>query len=203
MGNSKRREPRIGASRYCDFISTRLTDSVDQSYVKSLFADLSAGLAILCPSIWQRPLQPRASLPRAPERAFFAYSTNYLIDLEHAVIVDVEATTAIRQAEILAQRRTINRAQDRLDLWPARLAAETSYGSAENLAWLVQEKGIGSHVRVFDHSKRRDGTLERDKFTFDHDDDSYVCPEGKRLRASNRNFTAERSRLDKVPRLVA
>ena len=28
------------------------------------------------------------------ERAFFAYATNYLIDLQHAVIVDVEATTA-------------------------------------------------------------------------------------------------------------
>ena len=33
--------------------------------------------------------------------AFFAYSTNYLIDVNHAVIVDVEATTAIRQAEVL------------------------------------------------------------------------------------------------------
>jgi hypothetical protein len=31
-------------------------------------------------------------------RPSFAYSTNYLIDVEHAIIVDVEATTAIRQA---------------------------------------------------------------------------------------------------------
>ncbi|SEM20218.1 Transposase [Bosea lupini] len=30
--------------------------------------------------------------------AFFAYATNYLIDLDHAVIVDVEASRAIRQA---------------------------------------------------------------------------------------------------------
>jgi transposase len=30
--------------------------------------------------------------------AFLAYSTNYLIDLEHAIIVDVEASTAVRQA---------------------------------------------------------------------------------------------------------
>ena len=29
--------------------------------------------------------------------AFFAYSTNYLIDLKHAVIMDVEATAAVRQ----------------------------------------------------------------------------------------------------------
>jgi transposase len=30
-------------------------------------------------------------------QAFFAYSTNYLIDVDNAIIVDVEATTAIRQ----------------------------------------------------------------------------------------------------------
>jgi len=43
--------------------------------------------------------------------AFFAYCTNYLIDLKHAVIVDVEATTAIRQAEVTAQQRMIDRTQ--------------------------------------------------------------------------------------------
>src|SRR6187401_2295082 len=42
-------------------------------------------------------------------QAFFAYSTNYLIDVENAIIVDVEATTAIRQAEVLAAKRMIER----------------------------------------------------------------------------------------------
>ncbi len=64
------------------------------------------------------------------ERAFFAYSTNYLIDLEHAVIVDVEATTSIRQAEVTAQRRMIERAHDRFGPWPERLAAGAGYGYA-------------------------------------------------------------------------
>src|SRR5262245_12412510 len=51
--------------------------------------------------------------PAAPWRgahgghAFFAYSTNFLVDIENAIIVDVEATTAIRQAEVLAGRRKI------------------------------------------------------------------------------------------------
>src|ERR1700722_5896651 len=40
--------------------------------------------------------------------AFFAYCTNYLIDLKRAVIVDVEATTAVRQAEVTAQQRMID-----------------------------------------------------------------------------------------------
>jgi hypothetical protein len=36
--------------------------------------------------------------------AFFAYATNYLIDTDHGVIVDVEATRAICQAEVGAAR---------------------------------------------------------------------------------------------------
>ena len=43
--------------------------------------------------------------------AFFAYSDNYLIDLKHAVIMDVEATTAVRQAEVTAVKRMIERTQ--------------------------------------------------------------------------------------------
>ena len=49
-------------------------------------------------------------------QAFFAYSTNYLIDTDNAIIVDVEATTAIRQAEVLAAKRMIERSIDRFDL---------------------------------------------------------------------------------------
>jgi transposase len=73
--------------------------------------------------------------------AFFAYCTNYLIDLQHAVIVDVEASTAVRQAEVTAQQRMIDRTQERFGLWPERLAADAAYGSAENLAWLCMSAG--------------------------------------------------------------
>jgi transposase len=53
--------------------------------------------------------------------AFFAYATNYLIDLDHAVIVDVEASRAIRQAEVGSARTMLDRTQERFGLWPARL----------------------------------------------------------------------------------
>ena len=65
--------------------------------------------------------------------AFFAYAANYLIDLDHAVIVDVEASRAIRQAEVGAARTMIERTQDRFGLYPERLAADSAYGSAEML----------------------------------------------------------------------
>src|ERR1700724_3764032 len=106
--------------------------------------------------------------------AFFAYSTNYLIDVDNAIIVDVEATTAIRQAEILAARRMIERSMERLDLHPARLIGDTAYGSAEMLNWLVHEHGIEPHVPVFDKSKRTDGTFSREDFTYNHASDTYL-----------------------------
>lgn len=129
--------------------------------------------------------------------AFYAYSTNYLIDLDHAVIMDVEATAAIRQAEVTAQRRMIERTQKRFGLWPGKLVADTAYGSAPNLAWLVEEQGIEPHIPVFEKSARKNGTFERAAFTYDHEDDSYICPGGNRLRRSNRNFSTPRSGIDK------
>jgi transposase len=114
-------------------------------------------------------------------QAFFAYSANYLIDLDNAVIVDVEATTAIRQAEVTAAKRMIERTMDRFDLYPARLAGDSGYGSAEMLNWLVYEHGIEPHVSVFDKSARKDGTFSREDFTYDHVGDVYFCPAGKML----------------------
>jgi transposase len=113
--------------------------------------------------------------------AFFAYCTNYLIDLKHAVIMDVEATTAVRQAEVTAQRRMLDRTQERFGIWPERLAADTGYGDAANLAWLVHERAIEPHIPVFEKS-RTDGSFGRTDFTYDHETDSYTCPGGKQLR---------------------
>jgi transposase len=113
--------------------------------------------------------------------AFFAYSTNYLIDLNHAIIVDVEASTAIRQAEVTAAKTMIERSEGRLGLYPERLAADSAYGSAEMLSWLVHERGIEPHIPVFDKSGRSDGTFSRDDFIYDHEGDVYFCPGGKML----------------------
>jgi transposase len=113
--------------------------------------------------------------------AYFAYETNYLIDLDNAIIVDVEPTTAIRQAEVAAAKRMIERTRERFGLYPARLAADTGYGSAGMLGWLVYDQGIEPHVSVFDKSARRDGTFERSAFTYDHAGDVYFCPSGKML----------------------
>src|SRR5580692_11278869 len=126
-------------------------------------------------------------------QAFFAYSTNYLIDVDNAIIVDVEATTAIRQAEVLAAKRMIERSLDRFELYPARLLGDSAYGSAEMLGWLVYQHGIEPHVTVFDKSTRQDGTFSREDFTYDHASDTYRCPAGKTLQHYRRQFTIPRT----------
>lgn len=66
-----------------------------------------------------------------PQRAtFFAYADNYLIDLRYGVIVDVDASRAVRQAEVGAARTMLERTEERLGLRPHRLAADSAYGAA-------------------------------------------------------------------------
>jgi len=144
------------------------------------------------------PTDPAARYTAAANApAVYAYSDNYLIDLKHAVIVDVEATTAVRQAEVLAAKTMIDRTADHLDVRPSRLVADTGYGSAEMLGWLVDERGIEPHVRVFDKSERTDGTFSRAEFAYDKESDVYVCPAGKQLQRYRRTFATPRTGVDK------
>ena len=89
--------------------------------------------------------------------AFFSYSDNYLIDTDHGVIVDVEATRSIRQAEVGSTKIMLDRVEARFDLHPERLIADTAYGTGPMLGWLVERK-IAPHIPVFDKSERTDGT---------------------------------------------
>ena len=150
------------------------------------------------------PVEPKFVSPTDPAArwtaasggpAFYAYADNYLIDLKHAVIMDVEATTAVRQAEVAAAKTMITRTAVRFDARPARLAADTGYGSAEMPAWLVDERGIEPHIPVFDKSGRKDGTFSRDDFSYEQAADVYVCPGGKTLTTTGTRVNDEATLL--------
>jgi hypothetical protein len=96
------------------------------------------------------------------------------------VIVDVEATAPIRQAEVGAAMDMIARTRERFGLYPEKLVADTAYGSAETLGWLVESEGIEPHIPVIDKSQRTDGTFSREDFIYDRDTDSYTCPAARR-----------------------
>ena len=152
------------------------------------------------------PVQPKSIAPADPaarytgangDRPFFAYSTNYLVDLDNAVIVDVEATAPIRQAEVEITKNMILRTRERFGLYPEKLVADTAYGSAPMLGWLVDEEGIEPYIPVIDKSERKDGTFSRGDFTYDHEADSYTCPGGKELVQFRRTYRKPRSGVDK------
>ncbi len=114
--------------------------------------------------------------------AFYAYSTNYLIDLKAGIIVDVEASAVNKAAEVEATRTMIDRVQARFGITPQRLVGDTNYGSAAMLDWLVNDKQIAPHVPVWDKSERTDGSFGRSAFSFDAQKNRYACPAGKFLK---------------------
>jgi transposase len=118
--------------------------------------------------------------------AFFAYADNYLIDVKFGIIMDVEASRAIRQAEVGAAKTMIERTEERFGIKPERLAADTAYGSAANLNWVVNDKKIAPHIPVIDKSKREDGTFSREDFTFYKEGNVYICPAGKVLTTTGK-----------------
>ena len=140
------------------------------------------------------PADPAAQSTGALRNAaFFAYADNYLIDVKFGIIMDVEASRAIRQAEVGASQTMIERTEATFGIKPDWLVADTAYGAAPNLHFLVDEKGIEPHVPVIDKSKRDDGTFSREDFNYDDVCDCYVCPNDKVLPRSSRK---RRSRGD-------
>ena len=129
--------------------------------------------------------------------AGYAYSDNYLIDLKHAVIMDVEATTTVRQAEVGAAKTMLDRTAEQFEVAPSRLVADAGYGSAEMIGWLVDERGIEPHVKLMDKSERTAGTFSRSDFAFDPQGNLYVCPAGKELKKYHRSFPKPRDGVTK------
>ncbi len=132
------------------------------------------------------PSDPAAAwTAKAHLQVQFAYGLNYLIDMDNAIIVDVEATPARVYDEVRSTRTMLSRTQRRLGIKPKRLAADTAYGTGAFLGWLVAQR-IAPHIPVWDRSQREDGTFSRKDFRFDKKGDVYFCPQGKILETTGR-----------------
>src|SRR6202050_3418622 len=130
------------------------------------------------------PSDPQSAwTAKANKRVQFGYGLNYLIDIENAVIVDVEATPARTYDEVAATKTMIERTAERLGLKPQGLPADTAYGTAKFLGWLIGAR-IAPHIPVWDKSLREDGTLARSDFRWDRRQGVYVCPNGKVLHTT-------------------
>src|SRR5205807_8034518 len=131
------------------------------------------------------PSDPQSAwTAKANKRVQFGYGLNYLIDIENAIIVNVEATPARTYDEVAATQTMLDRVEERFDLRPRRLAADTAYGTGKFLGWLVKVKKIIPHIPVWEKSDRQDGIFARSDFRWDRKRGVYICPNGKLLRTS-------------------
>ena len=132
------------------------------------------------------PVDPcSAWTAKANKRVQFGYGLNYLIDIENAVIVDVQATPARTYDEVAATKTMVKRTDERMGLKPKYLAADTAYGTGKFLSWLIGT-GITPYIPVWDMSQREDGTFSRADFTFDKEHNVYLCPAGKLLMTTGK-----------------
>ncbi len=145
---------------------------------------------------------PSSSWTAAHGPAYFAYCTNYPIDLDAGIIVDVEASSVSRSAEVDATKKMLDRVEEKFDLKPTRLAGDTNYGSAAMLGWLVEGKQIEPHVPVWDKTERTDDTFSRSDFQWDELADEYRCQEGNALRSNWRPFKNPRSQITKADTII-
>jgi transposase len=134
--------------------------------------------------------------------AFYAYSTNYLIDVQSGVIVDVEATAAHRTEETEATKVMIERVAERHEITPQRLIGDTAYGTGPMLEWMVQDKGIEPHVPVWEKTERNDGTFSVTDFRWDEQANEYRCPRGEPLRSEWRTFKTPRSHVTQADTVI-
>ena len=116
----------------------------------------------------------------------FSYETNYLIDTDHGIIIDVEATPARLSQEIVAAKAMLERASDRHEFKPDRIAADGSYGTGPLLAWLLK-RDVTPHVPVLDRKRQSKGKFSLRHFQYDKARDSFTCPEGHKLTLRSTN----------------
>ena len=134
---------------------------------------------------------------KANKRVQFGYGLNYLIDIENAVIVDVEATPARTYDEVAATKTMIERTEERL-----RSEARSACGRYGlwngQVPWLARRhRHHAAHSGVGEARSRRRHVLAprlRLRRGLQH----FTCPSGKRLQQYRRNFEHERSGVTKA-----
>ena len=177
------------ASRYHGKAPDEIDWSVPERQTRAA-AEFLAGLDDEDPDAKRKP--PKLISPSDPcsawtakanKRVQFGYGLNYLIDIAHAIIVDVEPTPARTYDEVASTKTMLDRTERCFGLKPKRLAADTAYGTGRFLGWLVGHR-IVLHIPVRDASERDDGTLSRRDFRWDRRRGVYICPNGKVLHTT-------------------
>ena len=167
----------LGVATSADLAQQDATRAVNE-YL-AVLDDAAFGAATDVAPKFISPVDPAARCPAAAGGpACYAYCDNYLIDLKCAVIVDVEPTTAVRQAEVTAAKTMITRTAETFGLEPERLAADTGRIRRDARVAGLRTGHRAARPRVRQISTQ-DGTFSRDDFSKRPRRRHHTCPAGK------------------------
>ena len=122
-----------------------------------------------------------AYFTKGDRAARLGYLDNYLIDNHSCVVLDVQATAASLSRESIAARAMLARSAARRGACPQSIAADAGYGTGEFLEWL-EEKGITPFIPIRKPPTSAATHYGTEKFTYEQNTNTYVCPEGKELK---------------------
>jgi transposase len=119
--------------------------------------------------------------------ARMGYYNNYLVDNHSCIIVGVQATGARLSEESRAAEEMITRFTRWQDKNPQSIAADASYGNGELLQWLM-DRQITPYMPTRDAVARtRSPLFGPERFTYQPESNSYLCPGGQQLNYGGRN----------------
>jgi transposase len=128
---------------------------------------------------------PDASIVRhMGDKAKLRYKTHRTVDPLHEVITAVDLTTgSVNEGYKMASLIEAHEANTATKA--STVVADSQYGTGENLL-ICHDKGIKPHMPVVKHlnqqTSSRKGIFPEERFTYDKETDTYVCPAGRILK---------------------
>jgi transposase len=122
--------------------------------------------------------------------ARMGYYNNYLVDNHSCIIVGVQATGARLSEESRAAEEMIAPLRRGQNKNPQSIAADASYGNGELLQWLM-DRQITPYMPTRDAVARtRSPFFGPERFTYQPESNSYLCPAGQQLNYGGRHDRA-------------
>ena len=110
------------------------------------------------------------------------YQTNYVIDGGKSRII---LSVLVTPGEVTENRPMLDllwRTAFRWKIWPHHVTGDGKYGTVENIA-AVEESGIRAYLGLHEAGGRGSDFFPKSVFTYDAENDLYLCPAGETLRA--------------------
>ena len=127
---------------------------------------------------------PEAAIVRTSGKAKLRYQTHRAVDRAYEVITATEVTPGdVNEAHMMVG--LIESHQENTETWVETVVADSKYGTISNYL-SCYDMGIRAHISDLkgaqSNSGRRAGIFSDDRFVYDKDSDTYICPTGKRLK---------------------